>query len=57
MSIELFPCYSFKLKEFLSSKNVKYKLTGLHPQSKMQFFVYVETDEFKDAMLEWNQSK
>jgi len=54
MNIELFPCYSFKLKNFLHSKNIQYKLTGLHPQSKRQFFVYVEDDEFKKAISEWS---
>jgi len=57
MNIELFPCYSFNLKDFLTSKGIKYKLVGLHPQSKMQFFVYIDNDEFKLAMKEWNDSK
>jgi hypothetical protein len=57
MNIELFPCYSFNLKDFLTSKGIKYKLVGLHPQSKMQFFVYVEDEEFKNAIEEWNKTK
>ncbi len=57
MNIELFPCYSFKLKDFLNSKGIKYKLVGLHPQSKMQFFVYIEDEEFKNAIKEWNETK
>lgn len=57
MNIELFPCYSFKLKDFLNSKGIKYKLVGLHPNSKMQFFVYIEDEEFKKAIEEWNRTK
>jgi hypothetical protein len=57
LEVELFPCYSFNLRDFLYSKGIKYKLTGLHPQSKMQFFVYIETNEFKSAMKEWNEIK
>jgi hypothetical protein len=56
-NIDLFPCYSFNLRDFLKSKGIKYKLTGLHPETKMKFFVYIETEEFKKAINEWRETK
>jgi hypothetical protein len=55
--VELFPCYSFQLKDFLVKNGIAYKLVGLHPQTKKQFFVFIDDDEVKKLINEWEKIK
>lgn len=56
--MDLFPCYSKNLMNWLvNTKGIKYKLMGLHPQTKMQFYVFIEDEDFKKAIIEWKETK
>lgn len=58
MEIDLFPCYSIPLMKWLTNtKQIKYKLIGLHPQSKMQFYVFIDDEILKQALNEWKENK
>lgn len=58
MNCDLFPCYSVPLMKFLTEqKRIKYKLVGLHPQSKMQFYVFIEDEFLNEALKEWKDTK
>jgi len=54
--IELFPCYSVPLMKFLTlKKNIRYKLVGLHPETKNTFWVFTRTENLNNALSEWGQ--
>ena len=52
---KLFPCYSIPMRDYFSSKGIRYELVGLNPTSHDMFWVYVKTDELIQARKEWNK--
>lgn len=55
--IELFPCYSVPLMQFLTKeKKIRYKLIGLHPESKNKFWVFIKDKELNIYLKEWNET-
>lgn len=51
---KLFPCYSIPMRNYFTSKGIKYELVGLHPVTHDMFWVYVKTIELEKAMYEWS---
>ena len=56
-NVDLFPCYSIPLMKWLINKGLQYKLIGLHPQTKKQFYVFVDDEYLKIALQEWQETK
>ena len=53
---KLFPCYSVPLMKFLTEKKkFRYKLIGLHPQTKCTFWVFIRDEELNNALTEWGR--
>lgn len=52
---KLFPCYSVPMRDFFYSKGIRYELVGLHPETKLMFWVYVKNSKLQKAMDEWKQ--
>ena len=52
---KLFPCYSIPMRDYFTSKGIKYELVGLHPKSKDMFWVYIKTSKLEKAMQEWSK--
>lgn len=52
---KLFPCYSIPMRDFLSSKGIRYELIGLHPETKHMFWVYIKTEQLNKALQEWKK--
>lgn len=50
---KLFPCYSIPMRDYFTSKGVKYELVGLHPITKNMFWVYIKTPKVLELMNEW----
>jgi hypothetical protein len=55
--MNLFPCYSWNLVQFLKQKGFKYKLIGLHPDSHKKFWVYIRTQQLNKSLDEWRETK
>jgi len=54
--VELFPCYSVPLMKFLTlKKSIRYKLVGLHPETKNTFWVFTRTEKLNNALSEWGK--
>jgi len=53
---KLFPCYSIPLREFLKSKQIKYELVGLHPKSKLMFWIYIKDESLIKYLKEWGDT-
>ena len=53
MDVKLFTCYSTNLRDFISNKGIKSKITGLHPKTKCQFWVYIEDEVLDKCLKEW----
>lgn len=51
----LFPCYSVPMRDFFTSKGIRYELVGLNPTTKLPFWVYIKTKELQEAMQEWSK--
>jgi len=50
---KLFPCYSLPLRDFLKSKQIRYEIVGLHPESKCMFWVYIKNEQLNNALKKW----
>ena len=55
-NIKLFPCYSHKLLKFLINKNIRYQLVALNPKSKKTMWIFVESNELNNALIEWKKT-
>ena len=53
---KLFPCYSIPMRDFLTSKGIRYELVGLHPKSHKMFWVYIKSNELEKVMNEWSSN-
>ena len=53
MEYKLFPCYSMELKDYLMKKGFRYELVGLNPNTKYQFFVFINTPRLLKCIDEW----
>ena len=42
------------MRDYFTSKGIKYELVGLHPKSNDMFWVYIKTEELNNAMKEWS---
>ena len=51
---KLFPCYSIPMRDFLTSKGIRYELVGLHPTSKAMFWVYIKDEKLDKALTQWS---
>lgn len=51
----LFPCYSIPMRDYLSSKGIRYEIVGLHPESKNMFWVYIKTNNLRECLIEWSE--
>ena len=51
---KLFPCYSIPLRDFLSSKGIRYELVGLHPTTHKMFWVYIKNEQLDKYTSEWS---
>lgn len=50
----LYCCYSLNLRNYLTSRNVRYELCALNPNSKKRFWVYIRTEELNTALRDWS---
>ena len=53
---KLMPCYSIPMRDYLTSKGIRYELVGLHPTSKAMFWVYIKSNELEKVMNEWSSN-
>ena len=53
--INLYCCYSIRLRDYLTSEGVKYKVAGLNPNSKKLFWVYIKNDELDRLLNCWSK--
>ena len=54
---KLLPCYSIPMRDYLSSKGIRYELVGLHPTSKAMFWVYIKDEKLDKALTRWSLSE
>ena len=54
---KLMPCYSVPMRDFLATKGIRYELVGLHPKSKLMFWVYIKDEKLDKALTEWSLGK
>jgi len=55
--IQLFPCYSLNLRNYLTSKGLKYKLVGLNPNSHKMFWLFIDNEQLNKYLIEWKRTK
>ena len=44
------------MRDFLTSKEIRYELVGLNPKTHAMFWVYIKTTELEKAMNEWSSN-
>ena len=42
------------MRDFLTSKGIRYELVGLHPTSKAMFWVYIKDEKLNKALTQWS---
>lgn len=55
--IQLFPCYSLNLRDFLISKGLRYKLSALNAKSLKTMWIFIEDEKLNNCMIEWAKNK
>jgi len=55
--IQLFPCYSLNLRNYLTSKGVNYKLVGLNPNNHKMFWLFIDNEQLNKYLIEWKRTK
>lgn len=53
MKNRIFCCYSLKLRDYLSSQNIRYDAVGLNPNTHKMFWAYVKSKELNNKLLMW----
>ena len=53
---KLFPCYSIPLREFLKREGIRYELVGLHPETKLMFWVYIKDEQLNKVLKIWKET-
>lgn len=43
------------MRDYLSSKGIRYEIVGLHPESKNMFWVYIKTNKLREYLKEWSE--
>lgn len=56
-NIDLFPCYSLNLRNFLFDKGIKYKLFAKNSNNNKNFWIYIDDDILKKYLKEWKETK
>lgn len=54
---KLYMCYSLNLRDFLSSKGLRYELAALNVKNSNLFWVYMMSDELSKYLTEWTERK
>ena len=54
MDVELYCCYSIRLRNYLYENGVRYKLAALNPNSKKLFWIYVKNEKLDMLLNEWS---
>lgn len=57
MENKYFFCYSYKLKLFLKSLNVRYELSGNNNNTDKPYWVYLRSDELLVGLDKWKIKK
>lgn len=43
------------MRDYLSSKGIRYEIVGLHPESKNMFWIYIKTNKLRECLKEWSE--
>lgn len=57
MKNKIFCCYSLELRNYLSSKSIKYDAVGLNPNSQKMFWAYVKDKKLDNELKVWKGVK
>lgn len=57
MKNKIFCCYSLALRNYLSSKNIKYDAVGLNPNSQKMFWAYIKDKNLDNELKDWKGVK
>ena len=53
----LYCCYSIPLRDYLTSKGLRWEIVALSPNTKSTMWVYLKTEELKFHLDIWSQGK
>ena len=56
-TIELFPCYSLPLCDFLMSKGLRYKISALNANSGKKMWIFIDNEKLNSLLMEWKKTK
>lgn len=57
MKSDLYCCYSIKLRDYLYSHGLRYKLAALNPNSKKLFWIYIKDESLDELLSKWSSKK
>jgi len=56
-NIQLFPCYSLNLRDYLMSKGLRYKLSARNPNNYKMFWLFIDNEKLNNLLIEWKKTK
>ncbi|HBY19722.1 MAG TPA: hypothetical protein DEG71_01720 [Clostridiales bacterium] len=55
--VQLFPCYSLPLRDYLMSNGLRYKLSALNENSRKKMWIFIDNDKLNSLLMEWKKTK
>jgi len=56
-NINLFPCYSSPLKNYLVNKGLKYLIVALNPNNHKKMWIFIDNEKLNNLLIEWKKTK
>ena len=56
-NIQLFPCYSVPLRDFLIGKGLRYLIVALSPKNYKTMWVFIDNEKLNNFLKEWKETK
>lgn len=57
-NIEVFPCYSIPLMQFLTKeKGIRYLIVGLNQYNHDKFWLFAQSERLGEALVEWRERR
>jgi len=55
--VQLFPCYSSNLKDYLMRNGLRYKLSALNANNHKKMWIFIDNEKLNNLLIEWKKTK
>lgn len=52
---KLYCCFSVHQRDYISSKNIRYELVALNPNTQNKMWIYIKDDKLNNTLQDWSK--